>query len=166
LGPLLAAAKADGVFPGERVHERRLPLPAVEHGTDAIRGHRLRPEDVARVCRAFVEAPGVVAVEDRAAEGHVLGRVTVASERHMAAGEQELKRAAAGLAQERDRLAVAEAAAVVLHLAVEALVPGGIDEALEDLADEPPLVRREEVAGDLGVGGVPVVAHPGPQQAE
>ena len=73
---------------------------------------------------------------------------------------------AAGLADEGDRLVVAEAAGVVLELLVEPGVPVGLDELLEDVADEPLLVLREEVARHGGLGGVPVVAHAGAQQAE
>ena len=88
----------------------------------------------------LVEAAGVVAVEDRTAEGDVLGRVAVAPQRHVAAGEQELERSAPGLADQRDRVAVAKAAAVVLHLLVEAGVPVRLDQALEDLPHQPLLV--------------------------
>ena len=64
----------------------------------------------------------------------------------MAAGEQELKRSAAGFADEGDRLVVAEAAGVVLELLVEPRVPLGLDQVLNDVANELLLVLREEVA--------------------
>jgi hypothetical protein len=104
--------------------------------------------------------------QDRPAEGDVLGRVAVASQGHVPAGEEELEPPAAGLADQGDRLPVAEAAGVVFELTVVPLVPGRIDQPLEDLPDQLLLVLREEVARHLGVGDVPVVAHAGAEQAE
>ena len=96
------------------------------------------PEDVARVVGLFVEAAGGVAVEDRPAEGHVLGRVAVAAERHVPAGHHELELAVARLAEDGDALLLAVAAGVVLQLLVDPLVPVGLDDALEDLRGSSP----------------------------
>ena len=61
---------------------------------------------------------------------------------------------------------MAEAPAVILHLLVEAGMPFGLDQLLEDVPHEPLLVLGEEGAGQVGLGGVPVVAHAGSQEAE
>ena len=53
----------------------------------------------------------------------------------MAAAEDELELAAAGRAEDSDRLRHAPAAHVVLELPVEARHPVGVDEALVDVAE-------------------------------
>ena len=63
-----------------------LALLAVEHVIELVRLDRLVPEDVVRVVRLFVEPFAFVGVEDRAAEGDVLGAVAVAAQRHVPAG--------------------------------------------------------------------------------
>ena len=117
-------------------YERLLLLLAVEHLVELVRGQGLRPEDVAGVGRPFVEAVGRVAVEDRAAEGDVVGRVAVAADRHVPAGHHEFELVRARLAEDRDAVVLAVAAGVVVKLLVDALVPLGVDDALEDVADD------------------------------
>jgi hypothetical protein len=54
--------------------------------------------------------------------------------------EQKLEPARTGLTDQRDRLAVPEAAGVVFELLVEPGMPLGGDELLEDVPDQPPLL--------------------------
>ena len=107
-----------------------------------------------------------MAVEDRPAEGDMFSGVAVASQRHVPAGEQKLKLAGAGLADQRDRLAVPESARVVLELLVEPGMPFRGDQLLEDVANQPLLLAGEKTARHVGFGGIPVVCHPRAEQAE
>ncbi|MFN9961288.1 MAG: hypothetical protein ACK55I_50080, partial [bacterium] len=77
----IRSSKPDRRLLRQSIDEGQGPLPAVEHGIDAIGRDRLGPEDVALVVGPLVEATGVVAVKDRTAEGYVLRRVAVAPER-------------------------------------------------------------------------------------
>ena len=61
---------------------------------------------------------------------------------------------------------MAESAGVVLELLVEPGVPLWLDQLLEDVADQPLLVGGEKITPHRGLGHVPVVAHPRPQQAK
>ena len=96
---------------------------------------------------AFVEAVGRVAVEDRAAERDVVGRVAVAADRHVPAGHHELELVAARLAEDGDAVVRAVAAGVVVQLLVDSLVPFGVDDALEDAANDVLLIFGVEIAG-------------------
>ena len=93
-----------------------------------------------RVVGALIERRGV-AIEDRAAEGDVLGRVAVAAHCEMSPGHHELERAFAGVAENGETLGVAVAPGVVVELLVDPRDPGGVVEAFEDLADDA-LLRR------------------------
>ena len=61
---------------------------------------------------------------------------------------------------------LAKTAFVVLQLPIEPRDPVGLNQADEDLADQPLLVGRVEVAVDHRLGHVPVGRDPSPQQAE
>ena len=98
-----------------------------------------------------------MSIKNRAAEGHMLGTVTITAQGHVAAAEHELKLAAARLAKDGDTLLVAETADVVIKLLVEALVPLRGGDALEDAADHRLLIGRVEIALDGGLGDAPVV---------
>ena len=164
----LLAAEGDAVLLGQAAADQRLvALVLVEHLVELVGGLGLRPEDVAGMGGGFVEAFGRVAVEDRAAEGDVLSRVAVAADRHVAAGHHELELLGARLAEDGDAVLLAVAAAVVFELLVDAFVPLGIDDALEDAADEVLLVLGVEVVIlDEVVGDFPVGGDAGSQQAE
>ena len=113
----------------------------------------------------FVEALGRVAVEDRAAERDVIGAVAVAANRHVPAGHHELELVAARRAENGDAVVRAVAARVVAQLLVDPLVPLGADDALENAADDRPLIVGVEIALDHLLGDFPVVRDPRPQQA-
>ena len=127
--------------------ERLLLLFAIEHLIELVRGLGLRPENVAGVRRAFVEAIGGVAVEDRAAEGDVVGGVAVAADRHVPAGHHEFELLAAGMAENGDAVVRAVAFGVIGQLLVDPLMPFGVDDALEDVADDVLLIFVVEIAG-------------------
>ena len=116
--------------------------------------------------RPFVEAVGRVAVEDRPAERHVLGRVAVAANRHVPAGHHELELVAPRLAENRDavlrRRSRRQSSSSCL---IDPLVPVGVDDAFEDAADDRLLILGVEIAVDELLGDVPVVGHARPQQA-
>jgi len=96
----------------------------------------------------------------------VLGGISVAPQRHVSPGEEELVGSIAGGAEDGDRLLVAKATGIVLELPVEPIVPGGIGEPFEDGPGQLPLVCGEEVAREVGVGALPVVGDPRAEQAE
>ena len=153
-------------FSGRRQLDQGLGLLlSVEHFEDAVGGQGLRPENIVRVARLFVEAAGSVAVDDRAAKGHVLGRMAVATQRDVPAGEDELELLAARRAEDRHAL-LAKTVFVVLQLPIQPCDPVGLNQADEDLADQPLLVGRVEIAVDHRLGDVPVGRDPRPQQAE
>ena len=139
-------------------HEGAGLLPVVERGEDLVRLLPLEAPDVARVLGVVVAgARGVVAVEDRAAEGRALDAVAVGAEGVVPAREHPLERAArVGLAEDGD-VVVLEAARVSLHLPLEPLVALVRAEALEDLLAEGLLLRGH--VGDVGVDDLPVVVH-------
>jgi hypothetical protein len=159
------AAERDLGLVGRLGEERQLLLLAVEHLEEVVRGDGLVPEDVVGMVRLLVVAARGVSVEDGAAEGDVLHRVSIAADRAVAAREDELELALAGLAEEGDALGDAPAAEVVLHLAVEALDPVGVDDSLEDLADHLLLGGGEEVALDRGLRDPPVVREVAAEEA-
>ena len=117
------------------------------------------------MARLFVKAAGGVAIDDRAAKGHVLGRMAVAAQGDVPAAEHEFELLAARRAEDRHAL-LAEAVLVVLQLPVEPRHPIGLDQAHEDLADQPLLIGRVELAVDQRLGDVPVGRDPCPQQAQ
>ena len=73
-------------FPPRAGEQGHTLLLSVEHAEDSVGRDRLWPEDIAGMVRLLGEPAGGVAVEDRTAEGDVFGRMSVATERHMAAG--------------------------------------------------------------------------------
>ena len=113
----------------------------------------------------FVEAFGRVAVEDRPAERHVVGRVAVAADRHVPARHHELELVAAGMAEDRDAVVRAVAARIVAELLIDPGVPLGADDPLEDPADDRLLVFGVESAAEHLAGDFPVVGDARSQQA-
>ena len=113
----------------------------------------------------LIEALSRVAVEDRATEGHVVGRVAVATDRQVPARHHKLELVFARMAEDGDALMLAIALGVVFQLLVDPFDPGGIVEPLEDLADELLLVLGEEIGADHLLGDVPVIGHAGAEQA-
>src|SRR5260370_21472488 len=121
---------------------------------------RLVPVDVARMPDFFSETRGGVSVENRTAERHVLGAVTVAADGEVPAGHHELELSAAGAPENCNRLLLAVPVRVVLQLFSNAFVPIRVVEPQEDLADQVLLVLRIEVAADVelrDVGNVPII---------
>ena len=147
-------------------HERFLALLLVEHLIELVRRLGLRPEDVAGMIRLFVESLGRVAVEDRPAEGDVfavLPSQRIVMCRPVITNSNFLR---ARLAEDGDAVLLAVAARIVLELLVDPRVPLGVDDPLEDAADEVLLVLGVEVVvDDVVVGDVPVVGDARPQQA-
>ncbi len=74
----------------------------------------------------------------------------------MPPGHHELERSAIGVAEQADALAPSPAARVVHQLAVVALVPTRVDQALEDRSNQRALITREEVGVERGPRDVPV----------
>ena len=134
---------------------------------DLVGQHGLVPEDVAGMVDLLVEAARGVAVEDRAAQGHVRLAVAVGADGHVPAGHDELELAAARLAEDGAAQAGAPrlAAVIVLELLEELLVPVGIEDALEDVENERLLVLGVETAGDRRFGDGPEVGDVRAQQA-
>ncbi len=145
--------------------EREAPVRGVEGAKELVGLHGLVPEDVVGVGGLFVEALALVGIEDGSAEGDVLRAVAIATQRHVAAGEDEFELAGARFAEDGDALLLAKPADVVLELAVEAGVPVGAGHALEDGADEGLLVAGVEVAVDGRLGDAPVVLDAVAQEA-
>ncbi len=160
------AAEGDFLFGRQTFFEERLLLLfAIEHLVQLVGGFGLRPEDIAGMGWAFVEAVGGVAVEDRAAEGDVVGGVAVATDGHVPAGHHEFELLAAGMAKNGDAVVRAVAFGVVGELLIDPRVPFGVDDSLEDAADDVLLIFVVKIAGDELVGDVPIVGDTGSQQA-
>ena len=161
----MQAAKADQFLGGHAVDDQRLvSLFAIEHAVQLVGSDRLVPEDVAGMSGFFERGLPVVCVEDRTAKCHVLGAVAVASQSHMAAGQNKLELVGAGLPKNGDRLAVAESANVTLELLIPTLVPTGMRHSFEDLADQHLLVGSIETALDRRLGDLPIVFEARSQQ--
>jgi hypothetical protein len=165
-GPLYVAGKTDGVLLWCPADECPAPLLAVKHCKNLIGSDGLWPKDVFRMAWFFGETTRVVTIENRTAEGDVVGRVTVATQRHVSASQQKLKLPGARLAQQRDTLAIAKSAAVIFELTIKPWLPGRCDEGLKDLANESLLCGGEKVTRDFRLGGLPVVGNPRSQEAE
>ena len=116
------------------------------------------------MARLLVEPAGRVAIDDRTAEGDVLGGVTVAAHGNVPPAEHEFEPGAARRAEDRHAL-LAEALFVVFHLPIEPRDPIRLDQPQEDFANQPLLVGRIEFALDHRLGDVPVGRDPRPQQA-
>src|SRR5262249_15631342 len=108
-------------------------------------------EDVPRMADSFIEARRGMAVEDRAAEGDVLGAVSVAAQGEVPARHHELELTAAGFPENGDRLLFPERlpVRVVLELLEDQVVPLRVVHAEEYLADELFLIGGEEITGDV-----------------
>ncbi len=159
-----ASVKAHGRLAGQFVDQGFCSLCAVKHFVNFVGSQGLRPKDVARMIDRFVETAGGMSVEHRAAEGDVLGRIAVAAQGHVPAGHHEFELLARGT-EDGNVLMVAESAGIVFELLIDAGVPLGLDDPLEDGADHGPLILGEEVAVDLGLGDVPVIADMGAKQS-
>src|SRR3954471_21277475 len=145
--------------------ERLLLQFAIEHLVELVGGLGLWPENVAGVGWAFVEAIGGVAVENRAAEGDMVGRVAVATDRHVAAGHHEFELVAAGMAKNGDAVMRAVALGVISQLLVDSRMPFGVYNPLKDVADDVLLIFVVEIAGNEFVGDVPIIGDTRSQQA-
>ena len=160
------AAKADQLFRRHSAgNERLLPLLAIEHVVELVGGDGLVPEDIARMVRLLKSTLPLVGVEDGPPKGDVFGAIAIAAQGHVPTGENKLELLRSGLTEDGDRLALAEAAYIVLQLLVIALVPVGMGHAEEDLAHESLLLAGVEAAVDRGLRDLPVVLEPGAQQA-
>ncbi len=115
--------------------------------------------------RLFVEALGRMAVEDRAAERHVISRVAIAANRHVPARHDEFKLVGTRVSEDGDTVVRSVAARIVAKLLVDPRVPLGADDAFEDAANNGPLIVGVEIAFNEFVGDIPVVRHARPQQA-
>ena len=85
--------------------------------------------------RRLIQPFGGMAVENRPAEGHMLGRVAVAANRHVPPGHHELELLRSGITEDGDAVLLAVAAGIVFELLVDPLVPLGADDALEGAAN-------------------------------
>src|SRR4051794_4747356 len=93
------------------------------------------PKHVARMVGFFVEAVRGMAVEDRAAEGHVFSTIAIASDGEMAARHYHLEFARAGSPEEGDVLLGAPrlAAGVILELLFKLADPLRVEQRLEGI---------------------------------
>src|SRR5690606_28720486 len=114
-----------------------------EHLEQLVRLEGLMPIDVSGMVSGLIEALGGVAVEDRSAEGDVLGAVAVATDCQVPAGHDKFPLAGARFTEDRDRLAFAVSAGVVLQLFPQACVEFRVVQAEEDRLDQVPLISRE-----------------------
>ena len=62
--------------------------------------------------RRLIKILGGMAVEDRPAKGHMVGRIAIAAQRHVPSGQHELELAVARLAKDGNTLVMAEAARI------------------------------------------------------
>ena len=90
---------------------------AVEHLVERVGLECLVPEDIIGMIGLFVKTVRRVSVEQRTAEGHVLGRVTVATDGQVPARHHELELSAVRRAEDGNRLGLAVAARVVVRAA-------------------------------------------------
>ena len=144
-GDLRTLAKLNFAFLRRLRDQRFFAMLAVEHLIERVGLERLVPEDIVRMVGLLVEAVRRVAVEDRAAERDVLGRVAVATDRQVPARHHEFELSALRRAEKRDRLGLAVTAGVVGKLLADAVLPVGIVEAEIQGLDQLLLVLGEEV---------------------
>ena len=162
----LDSLKANSLLAREALlHQRQLLLLAIEGLIQLVGLNGLWPKNIAGVCRPFVKSVSGVTIKDRPAKCDVLGRVAVATDRHVAAREDKLKMFAPWLTEDGDAVLLTKPTGVVVELLVDLRMPFGLVETLEYGTNEGPLIGGIKVIVDVVVGDVPVVGDAGTQES-
>ena len=130
------ATKANLRFARQFCNEGLLPLLTFEHLKSLVRRQPLVPEDIASVVW-WLDA-NCVPIKDRAAECHVVGRVSISPQSHVPAGNHALELVAARSPEDCQalRCAPGQPLVVVVILFEKSSVPIGMNQPLEDFVDQ------------------------------